>query len=276
MKTILKTSLLLSLLAAGLACSSSTQALELDRRPLIGINTDIDGEKPEVSRVNSQYIEAVQKAGGVPVLIPPLSAEELKSVLPNLDGVLMIGGDDYPPSLYKQEQHEKVSLMKKKRSQFDMLLASAAIAEKNLPFLGICAGCQALNIASGGSLIQDIPSAKPASKVKHSSPEGWQKGFSKHEVELAKSSKLRSIYGSEKIEVVSSHHQCVDSVGKDLELAARSEDGVAEAIEKQGQRFALGVQWHPERDFETNKSLFAEFIKQAAIYNRQKREEIKH
>ncbi len=237
-------------------------------KPIIGINTDVDGEKPEKSSVNSQYVAAVRNAGGVPILLPPLSAPELDEVLTHLDGVLMIGGADYPPELYKQEQHSAVSLMKKSRSDFDLLLAKRVLgADEQIPVLGICAGCQALNIASGGSLLQDIPALKPDSKVQHSSPEGWKKGFNTHDVEFADKSKLGKIFAAKGLTVVSSHHQCVDSAAKGFLVTAKSPDGLTEGIERQGDRFVVGVQWHPERDFEHNKALFAELIKQASEYH---------
>ena len=232
-------------------------------KPIIGINTDIEGDKPETSMTNSQYFEAIKKAGGIPVLLPPMSAEDL-ATLSHLDGVMMTGGADYPPSLYKQEQHSSVLLMKDSRSNFDLTLAKAVLEDKSIPFLGICAGCQALNIASGGSLVQDIPSLKPESKIKHASPGGWKVGFNKHSVEFEKDSKIARALNKNSFDVVTSHHQCVGEPGKDLEVKAKSPDGVIEAIEKSGDRFVVGVQWHPERDYESNQLLFAEFINQAA------------
>lgn len=239
-------------------------------KPIIGINTDIDGENPETSSTNCQYIDAIKKAGGIPVLLPPMAAEDLRSLLPQLDGVMMIGGADYPPSLYKQEQHKSVSLMKDSRTNFDLALAKAVLADNEIPFLGICAGCQALNIVAGGSLVQDIPSMKPESQVKHASPQGWKVGFNKHQVEVNKDSKLAKALNATSLEVVTSHHQCVGNPGKDFSVIAKAPDGVVEGIEKSGERFVLGVQWHPERDYETNKSLFAEFVRQAARHHSEK------
>lgn len=234
------------------------------KRPIIGINTDIQGDVPKKAAIYVQYLEAVRKAGGIPVLLPPMSKEELATVLPKIDGILMIGGDDYPPSLFNQKQHESVSLMNQQRADFDMLLASTILADKSIPALGICAGCQALNIASGGDLVQDIPSAHPESKVNHRSPDPWKKGFNKHQVSFTPSSKIASALKTDKLDVVTSHHQCVGKPGKDFLVTAKSDDGLVEAIEQAGERFLIGVQWHPERDFESNRALFEEFIKQAS------------
>ena len=129
--------------------------------PIIALNTDVAGDRPCESSVENTYIEAIRQAGGIPVLLPPLASDDLSCVLSHIDGVLMIGGDDYPPSLYNEKAHPSVSLMKKSRSDFDMLLMQKVLADKTMPFLGICAGSQVLNIASGGSLTQDIPSARP-------------------------------------------------------------------------------------------------------------------
>ncbi len=231
------------------------------KMPVIGINTDVQGDVAKKSVIYLQYVDAIRKAGGVPVLLPPMNAEQLRAVLSRVDGVLMIGGDDYPPSLFNQKQHEKVSLMAPERSEFDMLLAHALLADPSIPVLGICAGCQALNIASGGDLVQDIPSANPESKVQHSSPDPWKKGFNKHEVTITPSSKIAAALKKDKVAVVTSHHQCVGKPGSNMNVVAKSDDGLVEAIEANGSRFVVGVQWHPERDFETMKPLFEEFIR---------------
>jgi gamma-glutamyl-gamma-aminobutyrate hydrolase PuuD len=254
--------LALCLSAGGMPSASAQQ--DSACKPIIGVNTHVSGEKPEESSVEMHYLEAISSCGGIPVLLPPMSAADLASVLPHIDGVLMTGGSDYPPALYHQECQPKVKLMKQKRTNFDMALARAVLADGSLPFLGICAGCQALNIVDGGSLIQDIPSTRPDSKIQHSSSGGWKNGFSRHQVEIASESKLARAYGTKHIDVVTSHHQCVDEPGKDLAVTARSADGLAEAVEKKGDCFVVGVQWHPERDFESNRKLFEELIQQSA------------
>jgi putative glutamine amidotransferase len=197
-----------------------------------------------------------------------MSAVELAQVLPNLDGMLMIGGADYPPSSYGQETEAKTSIMAQARSQFDLLVVRSVLAQPPMPYLGICAGSQVLNIGSGGELIQDIPTAKPESKVAHSGKNGWQgNAAGSHVVSINPGSKLATVYsGTLAFAVPTSHHQCVSKLGKDLQVAATTDDGVIEAIELPGDRFVVGVQWHPERDFENNSVLFAELIKQARAY----------
>lgn len=230
------------------------------RKPLIGVNCDIDGDKPRLIGLSAPYIQALKNSGAIPVLLPPMPEEDLNRVLKTLDGVMMIGGADYPPALYGQKTEEKTEVMDEERWRFDVLLAKTVVENTRLPFLGICAGCQALNISRGGSLVQDIPTKLPEKKVAHASKDGWQKGFNKHEVRFAKLTKLKTIYGIDSLNVPTSHHQCVDKAGDDLAIAATTDDGVVEAIEMKGQRFVVGVQWHPERDFPANRQLFKNFV----------------
>jgi putative glutamine amidotransferase len=239
-------------------------------KPLIGINTDISGEKPEQCEISSPYIDAIKEAGGIPVLLPPVQSDDLKTLLAHLDGIMLIGGDDYPPGTYGQDKDQTTKLMKEKRSTFDLLLAKTALSDKDMPVLGICAGCQILNIADGGSLNQDIPSMNLETKLQHASPHGWSAGFNKHSVELSKDGKLAKAFGKNEITVVSSHHQCIRNPGKDFTISAKAPDGINEAIEMKNKSFVLGVQWHPERDFETNRALFQEFIREASAFHARK------
>ncbi|MBX9692120.1 MAG: gamma-glutamyl-gamma-aminobutyrate hydrolase family protein, partial [Cyanobacteria bacterium] len=245
-------------------------------RPVIGINTDKVGGNPAEYRIHALYLDAIKKAGGIPILIPPTNVQDLQTLLDRIDGVLMIGGADYPPTLYGEKAQPSVVVMDKERSAFDIMLAKEVLCKKGFPFLGICAGCQALNIASGGSLVQDIPTKYPDSKIKHASPEGWQKGFNKHSVSFVVNSKVRSIYGIDNQVVPTSHHQCVNRIGHHLRVAANSEDGCIESIETTDNRFLLGVQWHPERDFEHNRAIFDTFIESCRSYREKQAAETKH
>lgn len=242
------------------------RAGEASTKPIIGVNMELDGSKPVRYVLDSPYARAIVQAGGIPVLLPPMSARDIEKVAARLDGLLLTGGLDYPPSLYGQKESPRVVKMNEERSRFDMDLARYALARKDLPVLGICAGCQALNIASGGTLVQDIPSTFKESKIKHASPNGWRDGFNHHYVEIKPDSKLRKIIGEKKIKVVTSHHQCVDKPGKGLKVGARAKDGVIEAVESEGDRFLIGVQWHPERDLETGKELFKKFVNRCRAY----------
>ncbi len=245
---------------------------EAVQKPVIGINLDLEGAEHRESKISVLYYEAIKKAGGIPVLIPPIASADLKQILPQLDGVMMIGGADYPPSLYNKETEANTSIMEKERSEFDVDLTRAALATPDLPILGICAGCQVLNIQPGGSLTQDIPTHHPESKVMHASRDGWKKGFNKHVVTFESDSKLGKIYTAP-LAVPTSHHQCIDKVASGFKVVGKSADGLPEAIEKNDSNFVVGVQFHPERDYEANKALFTEFIKWANE-RRQRREQL--
>lgn len=245
---------------------AKSTASEINRRPIIGINVDVEGDKPRLFQVSAKYINAIKESGAIPLLLPPMNAEQLRQVLHGLDGVLMVGGADYPPDLYQQKTEPTTSLMDEERWRFDILLAKIVVEETEMPFLGICAGCQALNISQGGSLVQDIPTKLPEMKVAHASKDGWQTGFNVHEVTFEKGAKLKEIYALDTLSVPTSHHQCVDKLGKDLKVAARTADGLTEAVEMPGRRFVFGVQWHPERDFSANNKLFQNLVESAGAF----------
>jgi len=263
--------LLVTLLTVSVNSSRAAETADVDDNdgvsPVIGINMDVEAGKPKTFRILPDYVNAITKAGGIPVAIPPMPEKELTLLLKRLDGVMMIGGNDYPPDLYKQTADKTVVPMDIDRSTFDMSLVKAVLSNGRIPFLGICAGCQALNIGSGGSLVQDIPTRFTESKVLHASPKGWQVGFNKHHIKPEPGSNLAKIIDKEGLLVVTSHHQSVDKIGDGLRIAARTEDGVTESIESTDKAFVMGVQWHPERDFESNKELFKEFIKQGRLHN---------
>jgi putative glutamine amidotransferase len=255
------------LLIALFACSSLQTAAFADaekaqKRPLIGINVDVN-DAPREATIPSYYFEAIEKSGGIPVLLPPMKTSTLDLVLKRLDGLLLIGGADYPPASYGAKTESKTQIMSSSRSEFDLNLVKSALKIPDLPILGICAGCQLLNITEGGSLVQDIPSKFPQSKVTHGGPYDASTGPRMHEVSFSKDSLLDKLYNDASLAVPTSHHQCLGNVASGMKVVARTKDGLPEAIEKDGSRFIVGVQWHPERDFNNNKALFAEFIRNA-------------
>lgn len=226
-------------------------------KPKIALNLDIVSASPAQAKIYVDYYRAIQEAGGIPLLIPPMTNADLESVFAVVSGVVLIGGHDYSPALYGEEKSETVVLVDPIREEFDLRLAKKALACQDMPVLGICGGCQMLNIACGGTLVQDIATTHPDSKVLHRGVDGQRV---KHDIILTEGSRLKGIYETEKVSVVASHHQAVKVVGGEFKVAAVAEDGVIEAIELPD-RFVVGVQWHPERDFEINKSLFVEFVR---------------
>jgi putative glutamine amidotransferase len=226
-------------------------------KPLIGLNVDVDVTKPEQVRLARAYYEAVEKAGGIPVLIPPCKHATMCALLDRLDGVLLIGGRDYDPAYFGEASHESVALLHPDRIKFDLALAKEAI-KRNLPVLGICGGLQLINIALGGSLIIDIPTYLATGAIKHRATEGERRA--EHPASVIRDSLLFSIYGSVIAVTVSSHHQAANRLGRRLKAVAFAPDGIIEAIEHRFKRFVVGVQWHPERDFAGNRRLFRAFI----------------
>ena len=218
--------------------------------PLIGI----------ASLNNDECVRAVREAGGIPLVLPNTDGnlEQIPHYLKVLDGLLMPGGRDIPPAEYGEEAHETVTPLGDDRYQFEKALSRAWIEKTNKPMLGICLGSQWINVSSGGSLVQDIPSALG---VNHRNVS--------HDVILVRGSRLHDIFGSQRFEVNSTHHQAVKDLGQNLRIVARSTDGVVEATETTNDnRFLIGVQWHPERmlaDDARQAKLFTAFVRAAKL-----------
>jgi putative glutamine amidotransferase len=236
-------------------------------KPLIGINLDISAGPPVQARIRATYYESILAAGGIPLLIPPMPDDVLEVLLPKLGGLLLIGGLDYCPTLYGEEPCETVELTHPERQDFDIRLVQRTIKDMDIPILGICAGCQVLNISLGGSLIQDIAKEIPASEVNHRG-NSHSGAICTHTVEIEPASRLAKIYKNLRVDVPTRHHQAVKNIGRGLVAVARAEDGVIEAVESPNHRFLMGVQWHPERDFEGNEPLFREFVTQSAAFSK--------
>ncbi len=239
-------------------------------KPIIGINLDVTGGSPPQAAIQSTYFEAVQKAGGIPVLLPPMPDSDLDDLFRSLQGLMLIGGLDYCPTKYGEQASSLVELCDPRREDFDFRLIDRTISRTDMPILGICAGAQLLNIALGGSLIQDINSELPDTQVVHTINAGWQANPHKHPINLKLSSQLGKIYKSDRLNVPTSHHQSVKKLGQGLIAVAHADDGIIEAIELEGRPFTIGVQWHPERDFEGNADLFKHFVQAASRMHVQK------
>ena len=235
-------------------------------KPIIGINLDVREAPPEQAQVQANYYKSIQNAGGIPILIPPMPDEDLAVLLKSVSGLLFIGGDDYCPSNYGEEPHERVERCHPNRDDFDNRLMTMALANATLPILGVCAGAQLLNIRLGGTLIQDIASEVEKAAV-HTSKNPWVNGFNRHSVKLEPETDLAKIYNATTIQVVSSHHQAMRRLGTGLSAVAWADDGIIEAIESKTRPFMIGVQWHPERDYEGNVPLFSEFVRHCIQYS---------
>ncbi len=210
--------------------------------PLIGI--PIGSALP--SHYYQAYMDAVQQAGGTPHLISPdLDQEALDALVACLDGILLAGGEDVDPVLYGQEPHPALGRVDRVRDDLELPLARLAL-DRGLPILGICRGIQVLNVATGGTLYQDLPSQRPGSLAHGCFQPHFPPDHLAHEVALVSGSLLARILGQEVLPVNSRHHQGVDRLGDGWQAVAHAPDGLVEAIEAPGHPFALGVQWHPE------------------------------
>jgi len=208
-------------------------------RPLIGITSVYEPARPgkeAKTTVEFAYVAAVAENGGVPVVLPTIDDEQaLRKYVRTLDGLVLIGGDDIPPEAYGEKPHEMVVPLEKHRYDFERKLIARWL-ESGKPLLGVCLGMQFTNVVSGGTMIQDIPS-EIGTKVNH-------KGY--HRVQIEPGSILARLLNSREASVLSSHHQAVDRLGKNLRPIAHSDDAITEALERTDGPFGLFVQWHPE------------------------------
>ena len=211
-------------------------------RPAVGITLG-DGGRPGFHAVREDYVRSVEQAGAVPIALPAIGAEDAAALLDRLDGLLLSGGADLDPALFGQAPHPKLGPVSRRRDDFELALTRAAL-RRDLPILAICRGHQVLNVATGGTLIQDIPSLVKGANVHDARGPRWRRA---HRVEVAPRSLLREILGQDTILVNSFHHQAVDRLGEGLVVSARSpEDGIVEGLEMPARRFVVAVQWHPE------------------------------
>jgi len=212
-------------------------------RPLVGITISCDARRPGFFSLREDYVRAIEKAGGLPVVLAPGAAPEATELLDRIEGLLLTGGGDIDPALYRQERHASVCEVQPERDAFEVALARRAL-DRDLPLLAICRGHQVLNVATGGTLIQDIPSSLAGAENHDPEQERWELS---HDVRIRPGSRLARILGRDRVAVNSFHHQAVKDLGQGLEATAWAvDDGVVEAIEAPDRRFAVGVQWHPE------------------------------
>jgi gamma-glutamyl-gamma-aminobutyrate hydrolase PuuD len=213
-------------------------------RPIIGITGELEAARwgnwireAVVSPVS--YTRAVERAGGTPVILPPVPASSVPVLIAGLSGLLLTGGRDVDPSLYDQSQHEQTDLPDHRRDRFELILTRAAI-DADLPFLAIGRGLHILNVARGGTLTQHLPD-----RLGNESHRPDTVKMTTHDLQINAASKLGRVLG-EAAQVPASHHQAIDRIGSGLLTVAWTQDQVVEAVELQGHRFGLGVQWNPE------------------------------
>jgi putative glutamine amidotransferase len=216
-------------------------------RPVIGICAAIEHARWGAwdllaNTTPRNYTLAVQRAGGQALLLPPddATARAPDEALDLLDALVLAGGSDVDPAAYGARPHPETRGTRPERDRFELALAHRAL-ERDLPLLGICRGMQLMNVACGGTLVQHLERVDL-----HRDAPG---AFNDHEVELVPGSLAARAVGAERTAVKSHHHQALDELGDELVVSGRSlADGLVEAVERPGCRFALGVLWHPEED----------------------------
>jgi putative glutamine amidotransferase len=235
---------------------------------VIGLTTYLEQAQTGVWDVQAAflpkvYFEAVTRAGGIAVLLPPqpVNAEIANEVLEGLDGLIITGGKDVNPARYGQEPHPTTDEPRLDRDEWEDVLLTAAI-ERDLPFLGICRGAQVLNVALGGTLVQHLPDVIGTTRYNLGGGE-----FANNPVAVEPGSTLGALIGNA-IDVKSYHHQAIDEVADGLTVTARSDDGVIQAVELDGVTFGLGVQWHPEQGAEEDAKLFVGLVDAARTYRK--------
>jgi gamma-glutamyl-gamma-aminobutyrate hydrolase PuuD len=208
-------------------------------RPIIGITSELDAARwgdwiREAAISPLSYTRAVERAGGAPVMVPPVPPASVAAYIESFDGLVFSGGRDMDPSLYDQERLEASDEPDRRRDRFELALMRAAL-EANVPFLAIGRGLHVLTLARGGTLTQDLPGHRAA-----------RARYTAHDVILGADSALGKLLGT-RVEVPAAHHQAPYHPGEGLTVAGWSPDGeITEAVEVDGHRFGIGIHWHPE------------------------------
>jgi len=249
-------------------------------KPLIGLSADyhVCGKggcciparvaDERVVTLGSRYQRAILDHGGLPVILPQTTDKKLIAAMSNrIDGLLIPGGAfDLPPEFYGAKPAPGLGPQKPERSAFELELIRACVRRK-LPILGICGGLQAINVAFGGTLIQDL-----TRNGRNPHQQNIARDLPWHEALVVPGSRLEKILRAggkvERIKVNSTHHQAVDQVARGFAAAVVAEDGVIEAIERKGEPFIIGVQWHPEMLFPTQPemaAIFQAFVRRAKV-----------
>jgi len=206
-----------------------------------------NSREAEIFSLRDDYVRAVETAGGLPLVLAPGKVEDAQALaaeyLDRVQALVLSGGADVDPALYGEARHATVKRVFPERDAFELALCREAL-RRDMPTLAICRGHQLLNVASGGTLFQDIASQVEAAVVHDPDQERWERC---HDVVLLPGTRLRNILGQERVAVNSFHHQAVKKLGQGLVLSARGcDDGVIEGMEMPDRRFMIGVQWHPE------------------------------
>lgn len=243
-------------------------------RPKIAIPADTLTEATNIiNERNAPFapkpvVEAIVKAGAIPVILPSVSPELVSDYLDLFDGVVFAGGFDVDPTFFGEEPHQKLGSTYYKRDLFEIELLKQSF-QKNKPMLGICRGMQLINVGLGGSLYQDL-SENAAANLKHA--QDAPGNLPTHHVTVADNTHVHALVGKRPY-VNSRHHQAIKTIASNLICSARADDGVVEALESKNSDQIVAVQWHPEnmfKHYEYSRNLFYDLVKRAKAYATQK------
>ena len=222
----------------------------------------LDGDTSRV-RLTAAYVTALESAGLIPLIVPPLSrASAAAVILDSVSGLVLTGGEDVDPARYGEKRHEKIRSINAARDATEIALIEGAKA-RGKPVLAICRGIQILNVALGGTLVQDIPSQLDT-KIAHD--EDSPRNSRSHDISIEPGSLIAKAVGTEHCTVNSFHHQSVKRVADGMRVTARSPDGVIEGLESTDDWWVIAVQWHPEEMTDSpepwDRGLFKAFAQQ--------------
>jgi len=242
---------------------------ERNSTPLIGITPGLCALASNRSKtkreptllLEERYCAAIEKAGGVPLVLSlAASRSAIRRLMSRLDGLVVSGGNfDIHPSYYREKPLRALGEIQPRRTEFELAMIGVAL-ERDCPVLGICGGAQAINVALGGSLYQDIATQLP-NALEHQ--QAAKKASGGHAIRIQPGTLLHRIVRREYLEVNTTHHQSIKRLGKGLVINAMAEDGLIEGVESLGHSFVLGVQWHPEamhRKLVAQQSIFRSFV----------------
>jgi putative glutamine amidotransferase len=219
-------------------------------KPLIGISptpNEVTFDHGHFRRyaLSDTYTSSVVAAGGVPVILPA-HPEAIDGMLEHLDGIIFSGGGDIDPSYWNEERHPAADGFDAQRDEFEIEAIRKVVA-RDLPMLGICRGIQTINVALGGTIIQDIPDQVDGARQHRQHLDGLDRDTHSHDVAIVEGDNpLFRIHGQRSMTTNSFHHQAIASLAPDLEVIATADDGIIEAVYHPGMSFGLAVQWHPE------------------------------
>jgi putative glutamine amidotransferase len=250
-------------------------------RPIIGVPTQnlqsiggVSQEIPPSWVMSHRYVRAITAAGGgaVPWLVPALDddLDTLRAIYDELDGVFLPGGADIEPASYGAERHSSCDRSDPARDRVELELVRWAMKDRK-PVLGVCRGLQIINLAAGGTLVQDLNALRPDS-IKHDYfpfRDGYSRDHLAHAVRVTQGTRLERLMGEAEFQVNSMHHQGIERLGRGLVASAVAPDGVIEGVETRDDYFLVGVQWHPEVLIENDpktRRLFEEFIAAASDF----------